>query len=83
MDRLRQLIEAKNLGFRRRFVGRELPAVTLHSPPGQQGGSRALSDNFLELGLDTPLAANRDVRVVVTGTGFPGDSGRMPCRLAS
>ncbi|MGC2399747.1 MAG: tRNA (N(6)-L-threonylcarbamoyladenosine(37)-C(2))-methylthiotransferase MtaB [Acidobacteriaceae bacterium] len=65
MARLRELIAARNLSFRQSFLGRTLPAVTLRTDPGMPG--LALSDNFLELRLDSPRAANRDVRVRVTG----------------
>jgi tRNA A37 methylthiotransferase MiaB len=63
--RLRELIAAKNLVFRRSFVGRELPAVTLHTPLGEN--ARALTDNFLEVRLDTLLPANQSVRVQIGG----------------
>jgi threonylcarbamoyladenosine tRNA methylthiotransferase MtaB len=65
MARLRELITSRNLCFRRSFLGRTLPAVTLHTEPGMPG--LALSDNFLELRLDSPMAPNRNVRAVVTG----------------
>ena len=63
--RLRQWIAARNLVFRKSFLDRELPAVTLHAPPGD--AARALTDNFLEVRLDTPLPANQSLLVHITG----------------
>jgi threonylcarbamoyladenosine tRNA methylthiotransferase MtaB len=63
MTRLRHLIEERNLTFRQSFLGDTLPAVTLQS----EGLGLALSDNFLEVQLDAPAVANRNVRVRVTG----------------
>ena len=80
--RLRALIADRNLRFRQRFLGRELPAVTLHAQP--EAMTRALTDNFLELELNVRMPANQDVRVLVTGvtgTGLSGkesSSGRCP-----
>jgi threonylcarbamoyladenosine tRNA methylthiotransferase MtaB len=71
MSRLRHLIDERNLSFRQKFLGRVLPAVTLHS----QGLGLALSDNFLELRLDAPMAANRNVQVLVTGLTEDGLTG--------
>ena len=48
---LRELAAAKNLAFRRRFIGRKLSAVTL-----QTG---ALSDNFLKIELAVPRERNQ------------------------
>ena len=45
---LRELIEEKNLAFRRSLLGRTLPAVTLCS---SKSGVRALTDNFIEVDL--------------------------------
>jgi threonylcarbamoyladenosine tRNA methylthiotransferase MtaB len=63
--RLRELIAARNLAFRQTFLDRELPAVTLHAPPGER--ARALTDNFLEVRLDICLPANQSVCVLITG----------------
>jgi threonylcarbamoyladenosine tRNA methylthiotransferase MtaB len=71
MSRLRHLIEERNLSFRQKFLGRVLPAVTLHS----DGLGLALSDNFLELRLDAPAAANRSVQVLITGLTEDGLTG--------
>ncbi len=71
--RLRTLIADSNLRFRQRFLGRELPAVTLHDSSGNL--TRTLTDNFLDLRLDLRLPANQDVRVLVTGLAGTGLSG--------
>lgn len=77
MERLRRLILKKNRDFRERFVGRELPAVTLHTPAEEKDSTRALSDNFLPLRLDSSLASNREVRVVVRGLSGDGLRGAV------
>ena len=45
---LRELIEKKNLAFRRRLLGMKVSAVTLSSG---ETGARALTDNFVEVTL--------------------------------
>jgi threonylcarbamoyladenosine tRNA methylthiotransferase MtaB len=54
---LRELGAAKNLGFRRRMIGRTLSVVTL--------AEGALSDNFLKVELATPRAANQLLDVTI------------------
>ena len=64
---LRDLAAAKNLEFRRRFVGQKLSVVTLEN---QQFG---LSDNYLKVELAAPRPANElhDLSIgAVTGTGL-------------
>jgi threonylcarbamoyladenosine tRNA methylthiotransferase MtaB len=56
---LRRLAAAKNLVFRRSFVGRTLSAVTLDSG--------ALSDNYLKLALARPRGPNQIVEVEIGG----------------
>ena len=73
--RLRELNCVKNRNFRQSFVGRELPAVTLHTEPG--ASTRALTDNFLEVRLSTSLPANQNVRAVVTGLTETGLSAHV------
>lgn len=73
--RLRELIAARSLVFRESFVGRELPAVTLHAPQGEK--ARALTDNFLEVVLDTWLPANQSVHVRISGLEDGGLTGRL------
>ena len=71
METLRALAAAKTAAHRARFLGRELEAITLHSPAGTSS-TAALSENFLPLELDGSLAANRLVRVRVTGMNSEG-----------
>jgi threonylcarbamoyladenosine tRNA methylthiotransferase MtaB len=73
--RLRELMATRNLVFRQSFLGRELPAVTLHTPRGLM--TRALTDNFLEVLLDAHLPANQSVRVLVSGLEDDGLTGRL------
>jgi threonylcarbamoyladenosine tRNA methylthiotransferase MtaB len=73
--RLRKLIADRNQVFRQSFLGRELPAVTLHAPTGER--ARALTDNFLEVRLDTCLPANQSVRVCISGLEDGGLTGRV------
>jgi threonylcarbamoyladenosine tRNA methylthiotransferase MtaB len=73
--RLRELIAARNLVFRRSFLDRELPAVTLHAPPDEK--ARALTDNFLEVRLDACLPANQSVRVRIGGLDDGGLTGHV------
>jgi threonylcarbamoyladenosine tRNA methylthiotransferase MtaB len=64
---LRQLVEAKNLEFRRSMVGKKLRVVTL-DPPGT-----ALSDNYLTVELAGAETPNRLIEVEigsVTGSGL-------------
>ncbi len=75
MARLRELIAGKNRSFRQGFVGRVLPAVTLHS--GQPMATPALTDNFLEVRLRGKFAANQSVRALVTGLTDTGLTGRV------
>lgn len=72
--RLRELVADKNRRFRQSFVGRELPAVTLHTPQGAM--TRALTDNFLEVRLNGRLPANQGVRTLITGLT---DTGLIGC----
>jgi threonylcarbamoyladenosine tRNA methylthiotransferase MtaB len=69
MAALRALASEKSKAHRRRFVGRELDAITLHTPAEviARGRSAALTENFLPVELEGRLEANRLVRVRVTG----------------
>jgi threonylcarbamoyladenosine tRNA methylthiotransferase MtaB len=69
MATLRILAAEKSESHRRRFVGRDVEAITLHSPPGlqRQGRTAALTENFLPAEIDAPLPANQLVRLRVTG----------------
>jgi threonylcarbamoyladenosine tRNA methylthiotransferase MtaB len=75
MARLRALIAARNRRFRQSFLGRELPAVTLHTPPGET--TPALADNFLEVRLEAQMPPNQSVSVLVTGLTETGLTGQL------
>jgi threonylcarbamoyladenosine tRNA methylthiotransferase MtaB len=75
MARLRALMAAKNRRFRESFLGRELPAVTLHTAPGEP--TPVLADNFLEVRLEAQQPSNQSVRVVVTGLTETGLTGQL------
>jgi threonylcarbamoyladenosine tRNA methylthiotransferase MtaB len=75
MARLRALVGAKNLRFRQSLLGRELPAVTLHTAPGE--ATPALADNFLEVRLEAQQPPNRNVGVLVTGLTETGLTGQL------
>jgi threonylcarbamoyladenosine tRNA methylthiotransferase MtaB len=69
MAALRALSTEKSEIHRRWFVGREVDAITLHTPPEVQAMGRtvALTENFLPIQIDSRLDANRILRVLVTG----------------
>jgi threonylcarbamoyladenosine tRNA methylthiotransferase MtaB len=69
MKALRALAAEKSKAHRRSFMGRELEAITLHTPAELQARNRAtaLTENFLPVELDGRLEANRLVCVRVTG----------------
>jgi threonylcarbamoyladenosine tRNA methylthiotransferase MtaB len=75
MARLRALMAARNRRFRESFLGRELPAVTLHTAPGET--TPALADNSLEVRLEAQQPPNQSVRVVVTGLTETGLTGQL------
>jgi threonylcarbamoyladenosine tRNA methylthiotransferase MtaB len=75
MARLRALVGAKNLRFRQSFLGRELPAVTLHTASGE--ATSALADNFLEVRLEARQPPNQNVRVVIRGLTETGLTGQL------
>ncbi|MGD0682258.1 MAG: radical SAM protein [Terracidiphilus sp.] len=74
MAALRALAAQKSQTHRRGFVGRELEAITLHTPGELEarGRSAALTENFLPVELEGKLEANRLVRVRVTGLNAEG-----------
>ena len=65
MAALRALAAEKTLAHRRRFLGRTLDAITLHTPAplAARGRTAALTENFLPVELEGLLPANRLVRV--------------------
>jgi tRNA A37 methylthiotransferase MiaB len=74
MVALRALAAEKSKTHRRRFAGRELEAITLHTPAEMdtRGRTAALTENFLPVELEGHLAANRLVRLRVTGLNTGG-----------
>ena len=74
MKALRSLAADKTETHRRRCVGCELEAITLHTPAelGALGRTAALTENFLPVELAGRLEANRLVRVRVTGLTAEG-----------
>jgi threonylcarbamoyladenosine tRNA methylthiotransferase MtaB len=69
MAALRALAAERSATHRKSFVGRELEAITLHTPAelAARGRTAALTENFLPIELEGRLEANRLVRVRVTG----------------
>jgi threonylcarbamoyladenosine tRNA methylthiotransferase MtaB len=74
MSELRALAAEKSETHRRCFVGRELEAITLHTPAAlaERGCTAALTENFLPVELQGELPANLKVRVRVTGLTSEG-----------
>jgi threonylcarbamoyladenosine tRNA methylthiotransferase MtaB len=74
MKALRALAAEKSRAHRRCFVGRELEAITLHTPAEMEvrGRTAALTENFLPVEIDAPLDANRLVRLRVRGLNAEG-----------
>jgi threonylcarbamoyladenosine tRNA methylthiotransferase MtaB len=67
MTMLRQLAAEKTRVHHSQFVGRELEAITLHTPAetAAQGKTAALTENFLAVELDGEFSANCMVRIRV------------------
>jgi threonylcarbamoyladenosine tRNA methylthiotransferase MtaB len=80
MAALRSLAAKKSVAHRRRFIGRELDALTLHTAPSVavHGRTSALTDNFLPVNLSASLAANRRVRIRVTAINAEGTLVAIP-----
>ena len=74
MAALRNLGAEKSRRFRASFIGRCLPAITLHTPQLLAAGGRTsgLTDNYLPVELAASLPANRLVNVRVTGIQAEG-----------
>jgi len=75
MTTLRQLAAEKMRAHRSQFVGRELEAITLHTPAemAAQGRTAALTENFLAVEVDEEFVANCLLRVRVTGLKQDGE----------
>ncbi|HWC16940.1 MAG TPA: tRNA (N(6)-L-threonylcarbamoyladenosine(37)-C(2))-methylthiotransferase MtaB [Terriglobales bacterium] len=72
---LRELAAAKNLAFRRKFMGRTVEAITLaHS---HQNGTEALTDNYLRLQVQGQQASNRWIRAKIEAVTEEGLSGSV------
>jgi threonylcarbamoyladenosine tRNA methylthiotransferase MtaB len=71
---LRTLSAEKSKTHRRWFVGREVEAITLHTPAEMEarGRTAALTENFLPVEMKGHLPANRLVRARVTGLHADG-----------
>jgi threonylcarbamoyladenosine tRNA methylthiotransferase MtaB len=74
MAALRALAAEKSKTHRRSFVGREVEAITLHTPfeLAASGRTSALTENFLPVEIEGRLPANRLVRLRVTGLNAEG-----------
>ena len=62
---LRQMSEERNYAFRRSFVGRCLPGVTLAKEEGA-GDAVVLTDNYIHVRVPVPVEPNRLVRIRIT-----------------
>jgi threonylcarbamoyladenosine tRNA methylthiotransferase MtaB len=71
---LRALAAEKSEAHRRRFVGRELEAITLNTSLDldRLGLTSAMTENFLAAEIEGRLPANRLVRVRVSGLSAEG-----------
>jgi threonylcarbamoyladenosine tRNA methylthiotransferase MtaB len=69
MNTLRTLAREKSDVHRTQMIGRDLPAITLHTPAplAARGGTEALTDNFLPVELEGSYLANQLLRIAVTG----------------
>jgi threonylcarbamoyladenosine tRNA methylthiotransferase MtaB len=74
MAALRALASSKTSEHRKKFVGQELEAITLHTPAelADSGQTAALTENFLPLEVEGRLAANILMRVKVIGVNGEG-----------
>jgi threonylcarbamoyladenosine tRNA methylthiotransferase MtaB len=74
MAALRALASSKTSEHRKRFVGRQLEAITLHTPAdlSDRGRTSTLTGNFLPLEVEGRLPANVLTRVKVTAVNGEG-----------
>jgi tRNA A37 methylthiotransferase MiaB len=74
MTVLRALAAEKSREHRKKMIGRELEAITLHTPAeiAARNQTAALTENFLPAELAGCFAANRLVRVRVTELNAEG-----------
>lgn len=80
---LRELAAAKNLAFRKSFIGRSLDVITLQN--SQDGWTEALSDNYLKVRLGGQHGANDRFVVHVTNVSDQDLVAvrRLPCSTES
>ncbi|MGA2276232.1 MAG: MiaB/RimO family radical SAM methylthiotransferase [Terracidiphilus sp.] len=74
MKLLRRLATEKSRRHRSRFIGRELEAITLHTPAeiAARKRSAALTENFLPVEIEGRQEANRLLRLRVKGLNAEG-----------
>ena len=74
MAALRALAAEKTIAHRRRFIGRELPAITLRTPAtlARQNRTAALTDNFLSVQLYGRHPANQLTGIRITALDSDG-----------
>jgi threonylcarbamoyladenosine tRNA methylthiotransferase MtaB len=74
MAALRALASEKSKAHRKQFVGREIEAITLHTPAAlaDRGSTSVLTENFLPVALDGSLAANQLLRIRVRAVNADG-----------
>jgi hypothetical protein len=74
MAAMRAMAAERSLAHRRRFVGRELGAITLHTPEpmARLGRTAALTENFLPVELEGQFRANQLVRLCVNRLSAEG-----------
>lgn len=89
MSALRSLADQKTRAHRNRFIGAELDAITLHTPPSRAavGRTTTLTENFLPVELVGRFAANQLARIRITSAAdenavlaelAAGDQSRSP-----
>lgn len=74
MATLRSLMAEKSRAFRSGFIGRTLSSVTIEAGDGV---TESMTDNFLRLGLDGDIAANRLVLARITQITADGLRGEI------
>lgn len=71
MAALRRLMSEKFCAFRTHFIGRVLSAITIDAD-STAPATEAVTDNFLKLTLDTPLAGNSLITARITSLSGEG-----------
>ncbi|MGC9223868.1 MAG: MiaB/RimO family radical SAM methylthiotransferase [Terracidiphilus sp.] len=74
MTALRALAAEKMAAHRRQFVGRQIEAITLHTPAelAGRGSTAALTENFLPVEISGSFAANQLLRLRATALDADG-----------